>query len=51
MPCEEGQKRQDEFGKAVAERIRFEMRGPRSTEAKNARVTEAKALKKKVITL
>src|ERR1700733_14865747 len=47
MPCEEGQKLQDEFGKAVAERIRIEMRGRRSTEARDARVTEAKALKKR----
>jgi hypothetical protein len=47
MPCEEGQKLQDEFDKAIAARIRIESRGPRSAEAKDARVAEAIALKKR----
>jgi hypothetical protein len=51
MPCEEGQKLQDEFDKAVADRIRIEMRGPRSTEAKDARGTEAIVLRRRSLHL
>jgi hypothetical protein len=47
MPCEEGKNLQDEFDKAVAARIRIEGRHPRSEEAKDARVAEATALKRR----
>ena len=47
MPCDEGQKLQDEFDNAVAARIQIELRNPRTGEAKDARVAETIALRKR----